>query len=118
MSVDELVMNSATRKSAWKDAASSHDTVKKPRSNYLGLWIFLLGLFVIELVFYTWCRVQCTQLGYEMVKDDEIHQKLSALKNSMVVELARLKSPDRISEIARQQLKLEPPSRDQMVVLP
>ncbi len=117
MSSNEIAVNSS-RKSTWKDAAPSQDAAKKQKSNYLGLWIFLLGLFVIELVFYTWCRVQCTRLGYEMVKDDEIHQKLSSLKSSMVVELARLKSPDRISEIARQQLKLEPPSRDQMVVLP
>jgi cell division protein FtsL len=94
------------------------DSPKKQKSNLLGIWIVLLVLFIGELLFYTWCRVQCTRLGYEMTKDVEANRKQMVLQNSLVLELARLKSPERISAIARQQLKLEPPSHDQMVVLP
>ncbi len=97
---------------------TTSDSPKKKKSNLLGIWIALLALFIVELLFYTWCRVQCTRLGYEMTKDVEANRKQMVLQNSLVLELARLKSPERISAIARQQLKLEPPSHEQMVVLP
>jgi cell division protein FtsL len=97
---------------------TAHDSPKKQKTNLLGIWIVLLGLFITELLFYTWCRVQCTRLGYEMTKDVEANRKQMVLQSSLVLELARLKSPERISAIARQQLKLEPPSHEQMVVLP
>ena len=94
------------------------DTIRTQKSNHIGVWILLLFVFICELVFYTWCRVQCTRVGYEMTKETDINRKLVALQSSMAVELTRLKSPDRISSIARQQLKLEPPSHEQMLVLP
>lgn len=94
------------------------DAPKKQKTNLLGIWIVLLVLFISELLFYTWCRVQCTRLGYEMTKDLEANRKQTILQNSLVLELARLKSPERISTIARQQMKLEPPSHEQIMVLP
>jgi len=97
---------------------TTHDSLKKQKSNLLRIWIFLLVLFISEFLFYAWCRVQCTRLGYEMTKDVEANRKQMLIQNSLVVELARLKSPERVSAIARQQLKLEPPSHEQMVVLP
>jgi cell division protein FtsL len=97
---------------------TTHDSLKKQKSNLLRIWIFLLVLFISEFLFYAWCRVQCTRLGYEMTKDVEANRKQMLIQNSLVIELARLKSPERISAIARQQLKLEPPSHEQMVVLP
>jgi cell division protein FtsL len=97
---------------------TTHDSPKEQKSNLLGIWIVLLILFIAELLFYTWCRVQCTRLGYEMTKDVEANRKQMVLQNSLVLELARLKSPERISAIARQQLKLEPPSHEQMMVMP
>ena len=30
----------------------------------LSIWVALLAVFIVELLFYTWCRVQCTQTGY------------------------------------------------------
>ncbi len=97
---------------------TAHGSSKILKSNLLGIWIVLLALFLSELLFYTWCRVQCTRLGYEITKDVEANRKQVVLQNSLVLEIARLKSPERISAIARQQLKLEPPSHEQMVVLP
>lgn len=97
---------------------TTQDSPKIQKSNLLGIWIVLLFLFLSELLFYTWCRVQCTRLGYEMTKNVDANRKQMVLQNSLVLEIARLKSPERISAIARQQLKLEPPSHEQMVVLP
>jgi cell division protein FtsL len=97
---------------------TSPDSPKKAKPNLLGIWIVLLAVFIVELLVYTWCRVQCTRLGYEMTKDVEANRKQLILQNSLVLELARLKSPERISAIARQQLKLEPPSHEQMMVMP
>ena len=97
---------------------TTHDSPKKQKSNLLRIWIFLLVLFISEFLFYAWCRVQCTRLGYEMTKDVEANSTQMLIQNSLVIELARLKSPERISANARKQLKLEPPSHEQMVVLP
>jgi cell division protein FtsL len=94
------------------------DSSKKQKTNLLGIWIVLLVLVISEFLFYTWCRVQCTRLGYEMTRDLDANRKQTVLQNSLVLELARLKSPERISAIARQQMKLEPPSHEQMMVLP
>ncbi len=93
-------------------------SIEKYKSNLLRVWMVLLALFVGELLVYTWCRVQCTRLGYEMTKDVEANRKQLVLQDGLELELARLKSPERISAIARQQLKLEPPSHEQMMVLP
>lgn len=102
-----------------RDAAvSARESSKIQKKNTLGIWIILLFLFLSELLFYTWCRVQCRRLGFEMTKNVDANRKQMVLQNSLVLEIAHLKSPERISSIARQQLKLEPPSHEQMVVVP
>ncbi len=78
----------------------------------------MLGVFIAQLLFYTWCRVQCIQLGYEISQAAETNQSLRAAQNSYKIELARLKSPDRIAKIARFQLGLRTPGPDQIIVVP
>ena len=34
-----------------------------------GLWIIILLIFVAELFGYTWCRVQCIELGYDIARE-------------------------------------------------
>ena len=75
-------------------------------------------LFIGELLFYTWCRVQCTRTGYEISQATERHAALLALQNKLKIELARLKSPERLERIAKEQLGLGSPKAGQIVQLP
>jgi len=76
-----------------------------------------LTLFIAELFFYTWCRVQYTNAGYEITKANENRRELLTLQNNLRIELERLKSPDRIAKIAEEHLGLTPPAPEQMVTI-
>ncbi|MCJ8502618.1 hypothetical protein [Desulfatitalea alkaliphila] len=78
----------------------------------------LLGLLIVELLFYTWCRVQLVQAGYGIARESRKQQELQVLHNSLKVELARLKAPEHLSRIARDRFSLVVPDARQIVVVP
>ena len=91
----------------------------RPRSlKSVAGYLLLLCVFVAELLVYTWCRVQYVQVGYQITKETTKQQQLLALRDKLRIEQARLKSPQRIAKIAREQLGLITPSPDQVVELP
>jgi cell division protein FtsL len=92
---------------------------RKPQNpKMLVLWLVLMGLFIGELLFYTWCRVQYVQVKYEISKATQKQQRLLALQDNLKIELANLKSPQRIATIAKEQLDLITPTSKQMVPIP
>lgn len=84
----------------------------------MGLWFVLMGVFISQLLFYTWCRVQCTEVGYEISIETKTRLHLITQQNNLKIELARLKSPERIAEIAKNQLGLTTPAPEQTVIIP
>ena len=82
------------------------------------LLIMFMTVFLAELLFFTWCRVQTIGAGYEISREANRHQDLITLRNNLKVELARLKSPERIAKIAKNQLGLITPTRKQMMIIP
>lgn len=93
---------------------------RKPatRQRYTWVWIVYMGLFMVALFSYTWCRVQCTQIGYEISRAAADHKAALAIKNNLKIELARLKSPQRIARIARERLGLITPKPEQTIIIP
>lgn len=83
----------------------------------MGLWIVFIVVFIAQLLGYTWCRVQCIKTGYEISKETAYHQELIALQNNLKIEMARLKSPNRIGKIAKNQLGLVTPSPEQIRII-
>ena len=81
-------------------------------------WLLLMFAFIAELLFYTWCQVQYVRVKYEIQEQTTRARKLSAMHDNLKIELARLKSPQRISKIARTQLGLVTPSPKQTIILP
>ena len=81
---------------------------------YLGLML----AFIIELLFYTYCRVQSTQVSVDISNERARNAELLSLRDSLKVELARLKSPKRIAKIASQQFDLVLPNSNQIIVIP
>ena len=88
------------------------------RTRITGIWIVLIFVFIAELFLYTWCRVNYIGVGYEITKETKKQQELIALQNNLKIELASLKSPERLAKIAKDQLGLIIPSKDQTIVLP
>lgn len=84
----------------------------------LFIWTAVLSLVVVELVFFTWCRVQCVRIGYQIAREDRQQQELSKLQSNLKIELARLKTPGNVSRIAREELSLAMPEPQQIVVVP
>ncbi|MCF8067312.1 MAG: cell division protein FtsL [Desulfobacterales bacterium] len=92
--------------------------IKVKEKKQLGLWIIILLFFITELLFYTWCRVQCVRTGYEIANETRRHQQLEMLQNNLKIEITHLKSPERISKIAEKKLGLVTPTPEQMIVIP
>jgi len=82
-----------------------------------GVWLVLMAIFIFELFFYTWCRVQCTQMGYAITRLEAEQSTLTDRQENLKIELARLKSPERIEKIAREQLGLVRPKPEQIIVV-
>jgi cell division protein FtsL len=91
---------------------------KATGKSHTWIWVLVLTLFIGELLFYTWCRVQCTQTGIAISAERDKQQQLSTLANSLNIELARLKAPERISYIAKQKLGLQMPDPNQTILVP
>ena len=81
-------------------------------------WVMVLFLFIAELLFSAYCRVQCVQVGIAISTESSKQNELAALQNSLKVELARLKAPERISIIAHKNLGLEMPDPAQIILVP
>ena len=91
---------------------------KKRSPKYAAIWLMMMGLFIGELLFYTWCRVQCVQVKYAISQETERLQHLTTLRDNLKIELAHLKSPHRITTIAQEQLGLIKPRSKQMITIP
>jgi cell division protein FtsL len=83
----------------------------------MGIWILILSLFISELLGYTWSRVQCIGIGYEISRGNEKRARLVTVQKNLTIELARLRSPERIARIARERLGLITPKPDQVIIV-
>jgi cell division protein FtsL len=104
-----------------RDMKENGDSGKRGKGHtfkILAFWIFMLTVFICQLLVYTWSRVQCVRIGYEISREMENHQKLMEIQNRLKIEAARLRSPERISKIARSKLELVIPSPDQKKTYP
>ena len=92
---------------------------KKTRNpKLLVVSLVIMGVYIAELLFYTWCRVQSIQTRYEISELKVKQKQLVTHQDNLKIELARLKSPKRIAKIAKQQLGLSAPSNKQLVIIP
>ena len=96
----------------------SAQRAKQKSGPIIRIWLVVMSLFLSELLLYTWCRVQVTRSGYEISEGYKEQQRLLALQRNLNIELARLKSPQRIGSIARDQLHLAKPDPEQVIVIP
>jgi len=89
----------------------------KEKTHKYWLRSIVLLVLIVEMFLYTWCRVQYLQLGYDIHELENRIAHLTRLKNDFQIEQARLRSPERIIQIATKQLGLQMPAPDQMIEL-
>jgi hypothetical protein len=80
--------------------------------------LIIMATIMAELLAYTWSRVQCVKLGYEITQASRIHDEQMALRKAMEIEYAHLTSPSRIILQAQEMLALVRPSPERVVTIP
>jgi cell division protein FtsL len=94
---------------------------KKPKRRnpkVTAAFLCLMFVFIAELLFYTWCRVQSVRTKYEITEQQSRTQQLLAMQDNLKIEFARLSSPSRIAKIAKTQLGLISPTSKQTILIP
>lgn len=79
--------------------------------------LLLMGIFIGLLLFSTWCRFECTQVLSDISTANERQDRLMALQEELRLELARLKSPERLTRIAETSMGLRMATPRQMMVM-
>jgi cell division protein FtsL len=101
-----------------RSSRSRNRKVRPVKPFRTGLCLVLMALFFMEALLYAWSRVQCVDAGYGLNRETHRRQALLKERNTLNIELARLKSPERIETIAKTRLGLNMPDAQQTVSLP
>lgn len=96
---------------------------KKGKSAQIGkvkLALIFAGLFILfaEVFVYTWCKVQVVNTKYAIADLRREAQKMQFAQDNLKIELARLRSPERIAVYARENRGLVMPTVGQFATLP
>jgi cell division protein FtsL len=72
------------------------------------------GLVAIAALLYAWQHFSCIQLRYQLETLKSQHAQASELNRELKLEVAGLRAPSRIDQIARRQLGLTAPADGQV----
>jgi cell division protein FtsL len=82
-----------------------------------GTWIFIATILMAVALLYVWSHIHMTELEYQIARELSVREQLLEQQTKLKVELATLKSPQRIETIAREKLQMTYPEREQVIVL-
>jgi len=79
----------------------------------------MIGAFVLMGValVYVWSHLRMTDLEYKVAEEMNRKEQLLEEQRKLKVEVATLKTPNRIESIAREKLKMVYPQREQIIHL-
>ncbi|HUH66184.1 MAG TPA: cell division protein FtsL [Syntrophales bacterium] len=86
------------------------------RIRYSNLIVVTLVLMSVAL-FYVWSHIHMTELEYMVAAEMSTKEKLIEEQRKLKVEIATLKSPQRLEQVAKEQLQMTYPTRDQVIIL-
>jgi len=66
---------------------------------------------------YVWSHIHMTELEYQIARELSSREQITEEQTKLKVELATLKSPQRIETIARERLQMTYPEREQVIML-
>jgi len=77
--------------------------------------VFLL--LVLSVLLYVWTRIQVVQLGYEISSAVGEKETVILAHNELKVEIATLRSAQRLEKKAREQLGMSLPNSNQLIII-
>ena len=80
-------------------------------------WIFIATVLMAVALIYVWSHIHMTELEYQIAQELSSREWLAEERTKLKVELATLRSPQRIETIAREKLQMTYPEREQVIVL-
>ena len=89
-------------------------TLQRPK--LLPVLIFMALLLAVSL-FYVWSRLQVLNLEYSISSLESRVRHLQQESKGLQVEVASLRSPQRLEQVARQKLGLHLPTPDQVITV-
>lgn len=78
-------------------------------------WIFIASVLMAVALIYVWSHIHMTELEYQIARELSGREQLIEEQAKLKVELATLKSPQRIETIAREKLSMVYPDREQVI---
>jgi cell division protein FtsL len=98
-----------------------HSRKKRPQEKVpwgpMKYLIVLLAFFLPGVLAYIWLHVQTVNLSYDIAKAQKQKRELLETNKQLRIQLANLKSPERIEGIALTTLGLRPPEKGQIEIL-
>lgn len=80
-------------------------------------FIFVTLVLMAVALVYVWSHIRMTELEYMVAEEVSIKENLLEEQRKLNVEIATLKSPQRIESIAKDKLQMSYPARDQVIIL-
>jgi cell division protein FtsL len=80
-------------------------------------WIFIASVLMAVALIYVWSHIHMTELEYQVAREMSSQEQLTEEQAKLKVELATLKSPQRIETIAQEKLQMTYPGREQVILL-
>ncbi len=80
-------------------------------------WIFIASVLMAVALIYVWSHIHMTELEYQVAQELSSRERLAEEQAKLKVELATLKSPQRIETFAREKLQMTYPGREQVILL-
>jgi cell division protein FtsL len=80
-------------------------------------FIFVTLVLMAVALVYVWSHIRMTELEYTVAEEMSIKEKLLEEQTKLKVEIATLKSPQRLEAITKEKLQMTYPTRDQFVIL-
>ncbi|HOK05625.1 MAG TPA: cell division protein FtsL [Syntrophales bacterium] len=74
-------------------------------------------VMVAAALVYVWSHINMTKLEYQIAEELGVREMLLQEGKKLKLEIATLKSPQRIARIARERLNMGPPTQDQVVLI-
>lgn len=77
--------------------------------------VVVAAIVILLALTFVWTRVRVIQLGYEVSQLNRVVGDLLKQKNRLEVEVAKLKSPDRLEVLAKDQFHMRLPMGEEIV---
>ena len=100
-----------------RPVAGSHPLLRAMRGWLVRRVLVLGAVLVVLCMLQVWLRLQVMHLGYELSTARKMQLRLEHEQRELEVELATLRDPGRLGDVARRRLGMVDPGKGQVVIL-